>query len=182
MARESIRIEGLEAVVKTLRQLGPEMSKNGGPVRIALRKAAQVIQKKAQENVRKIVLEPNKDGRPSKSTGELERSIIVKRGRAPQGQKGETALVTIKPGGKRRYANNKKNRRSGRAGKTYEVPPPAFYGWFLERGTERMRAHPWFRPAVDATKVQVLQTFALELPRAIVALQKKLAKTNGAKT
>jgi HK97 gp10 family phage protein len=183
MAREVVRLEGLDAVLKTLRELGPAASQKGGPVRAVLRKAAKIIEVQAKANVAAIVAEPNIGGLDSKSTGLLEKSIRIRRLRAPpSGGKGEAFVVSVGKGIKRKYAANKRNVRTGRAGKTYELPPPAFYGWFLERGTERMRAHPWARPAFDQKKNEALAVFVNELPKAIVRLQKKLAKENRAKT
>jgi HK97 gp10 family phage protein len=182
MARETVRLEGLREAVKTLKELGPLAGQRGGPVRAVLRKAAQIVVVQAKANVRAIIAEPNLGGVDSKSTGLLENSVTARRMRkTPSGAKGEAYVVTVKRGGNRKYAANVKNVRSGRAGKTYEVPPPAFYGWFLEYGTERMRAHPWIRPAYDQKKAEALALFVRDLPKAIVALQKKLAKKNGAK-
>ena len=87
---EGVRIEGLDGIIGMLKQLPPEVvSKRGGPVRAALRKAAVVVQKEAQANVRRIVAEPNIGGRPSRSTGALEKAITVIRRRPRGGINGE---------------------------------------------------------------------------------------------
>ena len=80
MAIESFRVEGLAGVLDTLKQLPPELvSKNGGPVRTALRKAAVLIQKQAQANVQSIMDTPNAGGMPAESTGLLLKNIITQR-------------------------------------------------------------------------------------------------------
>jgi hypothetical protein len=126
MARELVRIDGLGGVLDTLRQLPPALvSTRGGPVRVALRKAAVLIQRAAQQNVRRIVEEPNRGGRPSFSTGALEASIRVRRLRMRAGVNGEAYWVGI---GKvtRKYANTKQNRRRRRVGADYEILPPTY--------------------------------------------------------
>lgn len=181
VARESIRIEGLEGVLATLRQLPAEVvSKNGGPVRAALRKAALVIQRQAQANVDKIVADPNIGGRASKSSGALRDAITSKRVRMPAGVKGERFWVGIAPL-KKKYADTKQNRRKQRVGKSYVVLPPAYYAWFLERGTERQGAKPFMRPAFEARKGEAVAIFTRELPVAIDRIVKRLAHSNRVK-
>lgn len=168
MARESVRIEGLEGVVKTLRALPAELvSKNGGPVRYALRKAAVVIQKQMQTNVRSIVLEPNEDGRPTESTGLLEKNIAVKRS-APRGKKGEGMLVYVR---RKMYPS---------IGKWKPRSTPQI-ARLLEYGTAKMRPHKFILPAFDAKKNEALRVFAEAINSRLAALVKKVAQANGAK-
>ena len=87
MAIESFRVEGLQGVLDTLKQLPPELvSKNGGPVRTALRKASVLIQKQAQANVQSIMDTPNAGGMPAESTGLLLKNIITQRIKPPRGR------------------------------------------------------------------------------------------------
>lgn len=166
MAREVVRIVGLEGVTKTLRELGPAAAKRGGPVGQAVRKAAKVIQAQEIENVRAIILEPNEGGLPSESTGLLEKNIVVTRGRLPAGVKGERFNVRVR---RKPYPKE----RSGT--KTVVTSQVAR---LLEGGTAKMRAHPFIRPAFDAKKQAALNVIVTELPKAIVRLQKKIAKAN----
>ena len=146
--RVDIEIAGLDGVLEMLKSLPADVvSKRGGPVKAALRKAAIIIQKQAQQNMRKIVAEPNKDGKPSKSTGSLEKAVTVGRGKYLGGLNGERYMVWL-PKIKKKYANTRDNVRKRRAGKTYYVEGPQFYGRFLEYGTAKMTAKPWLRPAV----------------------------------
>jgi HK97 gp10 family phage protein len=148
MNRVDVEISGIDGVLDMLKNLPPEVvSKRGGPVKKALRKAAVIIQKEAQKNIRNIVLEPNKDGRPTKSTGSLEKAVTVGRGKYMGGSLGERYMVWL-PREKRKYANTKENVRKRRVGKTYTVESPQFYGRFLEYGTSKMQKKPWLRPAL----------------------------------
>lgn len=154
------KIEGLSELLETLTRLPPEIvSKGGGPIRVALRKAAVVIQREAQANVRRIVLEPNKGGRPTRSTGLLERSIIVSRRKPRSGFKGERFQVRVKRGAK--------NPKGVTANK---------YGGILEFGYETVAAKPWLRPAFEARKQEALSTFMNELRKRIDAAAKKARK------
>jgi hypothetical protein len=90
MAREEFRIEGLDAVVRTLNSLPAELvSKRGGPVRTALQKAAKRIQQDEQANLQRIIDTPNVGEEASESSGLLRDNIVVKRGRLAGGEKGE---------------------------------------------------------------------------------------------
>lgn len=173
MARESVRVVGLEGVLKTLRQLPPEMvSKNGGPVKAALRKAAQVLQAQAQENVQRIVDTPNIGGLPTESIGLLKRSIVVARGKQmPSGGKGEIQLVKIRRNQK--YPAELQD-------KTGKLSA-AKVGRLLEQGTERRSAMPWLRPAFDAKKGEAVSTFVVEINKRLARLVKKLARQNQVK-
>lgn len=148
MDRVDVEISGIDGVLDMLKNLPADVvSKRGGPVKKALRKAAVIIQKEAQNNIRKIVLEPNKDGKPSKSTGSLEKAVTVGRGKYLGGTLGERYMVWL-PREKKKYANTRENVRKRRAGKTYTVESPQFYGRFLEYGTSKMQKKPWLRPAL----------------------------------
>lgn len=181
MPVESFRIEGLKGVIDTLKSLPPELvSRRGGPIRTALRKAAKVIQDEAKLNVRNIVAEPNLGGVPTRSTGALEKSITIKRRRPRAGVNGEVFTVGISKV-KGTYGDTKKNRRSGKVGNQYDQLPPTFYAWFLEFGTERMRAHPFMRPAFDAKKQEAVDTFVTETNKGIERVYKKLKRQNRVK-
>jgi HK97 gp10 family phage protein len=154
------KIEGLSELLETLTRLPPEIvSKGGGPVRVALRKAAVIIQREAQSNVRRIVLEPNKDGRDSRSSGTLEKAIIVSRRKPRSGFKGERFQVRVKRGAK--------NPKGVTANK---------YGGVLEFGYEGVPAKPWLRPAFESRKQEALTTFMNELRKRIDAAAKKARK------
>ena len=73
---EIVRLEGLKELLETMQRLAPEIvSRRGGPVRVALRKAAVVVQKEYRANVDRIAAE----GETNESTGTLRKAIIVSR-------------------------------------------------------------------------------------------------------
>lgn len=152
---ELVHIKGLDGILKTLKALPPEIvSKRGGPVRAALRKAAAVVQKEAQENVDRLV----QDGETAESTGTLRKALIVSR-KKPGNFKGERFWLRIKRG-----AKNPK-------GVTANT-----YGGALEFGDDRAPAKAWMRKAWEAKKEQALDTFLREIPKAIDAAIKRAKK------
>lgn len=152
---ELVHIKGLDELLKTLKALPPEIvSKRGGPVRAALRKAAAVVQKEAQENVDRLV----QDGETAESTGTLRKALIVSR-KKPGNFKGERFWLRIKRG-----AKNPK-------GVTANT-----YGGALEFGDDRAPAKAWMRKAWEAKKEQALDTFLREIPKAIDAAIKRAKK------
>lgn len=166
MATVTVKLEGLKGVLDTLKSLPPELvSKNGGPVRLAARKALVPMREDAKANVRSIVAEPNKDGLPSESTGLLEQNIVISR--AKPRQNGERFLLRV-----RRKAYPKEG-----AGKTVTTPQ---VGRLLEYGTEKMVAHPWLRPAYEKNREGALHIFTAELNKGIARIVKKLARQNRA--
>lgn len=165
MPRELIRVEGLAGVFDTLKQLPPEVvSKAGGPVKAALKKAAEMLRDEARANVRAIIDTPNKGG-GDKSTGLLLLSIQAKRGRV-FGKKGEAQVVSIKRG--QRYPAN----RQGENGTLTATQ----IGRQLEYGTEKRSPLPWLRPAFDAKKGAAVQLFADELKRRTTDVIKRLER------
>lgn len=157
-------MHGMEDVVKLLHALPQELvSKKGGPVSRALRKAANVIRAQAVANA-------------PQRTGLLKKSIIVTRARRmPAGVLGERYLVWMGRI-KKRYTNTRKNRRAGRAGNFYMQEGPAFYGSFLEYGTSKMRARPWLRPAVAARGADAVRAFEREITRQLEVIMRKLVQ------
>lgn len=142
-------MEGLEGVLDALKRLPPEIvSKNGGPVKAALRKAAQVIQGEWKLNLQRIIDTPNIGGQ-DESTGLYMQNIVVTRGRMPSGLKGERMVVRVRnkqyPGLKGKGSTTAANARR------------------LEYGTERRRPYPHIRPAFDAKKGEALDTFVREV-------------------
>ncbi len=167
MAVESFRVEGLQGVLDTLKQLPPELvSKNGGPVRTALRKAAVLIQKQAQANVQAIMDAPNAGGVPADASGLLLKNIVAQRIKPPRGQKGERFMVRVR---KKSYPGNA----------DWKKRTTAQIGALLEQGTEKRSPMPWMMPAFESKRAEAAQVFERELPAAIDRIVKKLAKQNG---
>jgi HK97 gp10 family phage protein len=158
MARQPIR--GLENILATLKALPPEIvSKGGGPVRSALRKGAVVFQKAYKENVSAIIDEPNKDGGTPANTGTLLKAIIVSRGKARGGFKGETYKVRIRRGAK---APN---------GQTANK-----YAGVMEFGYEGVPAKAPMRRAYEANKQSALSTIVDEMRKKTDSAVRKARK------
>lgn len=164
MARETIRIEGLAGVLDLLKQLPPEIvSKSGGPVKLALRDAANVLRDEARRNVNRIVTEPNVDGLPTDSTGLLEKNIVSGRSKPASGVKGERFAVRIR---RKPYAV-----ASGQ--KPVSTPQ---VGRLLEYGTEKMQPHAWLRPAFDSKKAEAVRVFVDGVNKRTAAVVKRLER------
>ena len=168
MAREVFKVEGLEGVLKSLQQLPKEISqKRGGPVRSALRKGANVIRKQARENVRRIVAEPNVGG-GDYSTGLLEKSITVVRGRPHRTLNGERMFVLVP-----------KRRRYPISDRTPTGIPVSTVGRMLEYGTSKRKPMPWMGPAFHAKKDEAVTTIVTELKKGVDKAVAALARRNG---
>ena len=164
MARETVRIEGLDDVVRRLKALGSEASKRGGPVRAGVRKGAVVIQKEMQANVQRIIATPNKGG-GDESTGMLEKSIKPMRAKANRrGLKGETFIVG--PAKRARYPIGDRNKTAISV---------ATVGKMLEYGTAKRKPMPFARPAFHAKKDEAVKVMTDETLRGIEKLERKLA-------
>lgn len=97
--------------------------------------------------------------------GDLQDSVVAASKKSnPAGT--HTAGVRVR-GRKRTYANNARNRRSGRAGKTYETQGPAYYWRFSELGTSKQPATPWVRPTWDAHESEITDAVRDRLASAI---------------
>jgi len=170
MADNAFHIEGLDGVLEALQALPKEVSqKNGGPVRRVLRKAANLIRDEAKKNVGRIVSVPNVGGGDF-STGLMEKSISVVRGRPHRALNGERMMVLIP-----------KRRRYPVSQRTPTGVSVATVGRMLEYGTEKRQPMPWMRPAFHAKKMEAVQLVVRELPRDIARLAAKLSRQKGGK-
>lgn len=164
MAVETVKIQGLEGVMKALKELPPELvSRRGGPVRTALRNASKILVEEAKANVQRIIDAPNIDGMPTKSIGHLQANIITVRD-SKMRARGERYYVRVR---RKRYPDNRTTKTA------------TGVGALLEHGTERRRPMPWLRPAFDAKKNEVVQFFPREINRQLDRITKKLARQNG---
>lgn len=157
-----IRVEGLAQLERNIEDLARTIGDKQatGIIASALRATANIVKDAAKQRV------------PVK-TGMLRDSLVVRKSRTGDGDIGVD--VSIKSINKK-YANNKKNRRSGRAGKKYKMPGMTFYAYFIERGTSKMRAQPFIRPAIDATKTLLPIAFQKNLAKAIERKVKRMRK------
>ncbi len=148
-------VKGLKELLHTLSQLPPEIvSKGGGPVRTAARKAGIVIQQEAMLNVDRLAAE----GQSNEATGLLKKSIIVSR-RKPFRFKGEQYWIRVK-----------------RRGKAVGGVAPSTYGAVLEFGDERIPAKSWLRRAAETKRQEATNVFVTELTKATAKAVRKAAK------
>lgn len=159
---ETVRVTGLDGVLERLQALPAAVgAKGGGPARAALAKGARVFRDQAIANA-------------PRDTGLLQESIVARRDSRP-GMAGASEAYYVGVRRKaRRYANTKRNRGKGRAGKTYFVDGTAFYWLFLEFGTEKMAARPFLRPAFESRKEDALNVIVTEMHAGIDRAVRKL--------
>lgn len=138
-------IEGLAEVVARLKALPAEIAgKNGGPLRKALAAAARVIRDDARARAPYAV-----DG----VGAHMRDQIVMKRDPNPRAtdNAAERYIVTVKYKAKR-YANNRRNRRAGLVGHSFQNFGDFHYWRFVEFGTSKMAPRPFMRAAFEAQK------------------------------
>jgi HK97 gp10 family phage protein len=155
-----IKLTGLDNVVSLLNSLPKEVvSKRGGPVAASLKKGAYVIAKPAALNIARAV--DSLGGEDHESTGLLQRSVIVSRGKALFSGNGERYLVRIK------------RRKYDRKGKTVTTLKTA---QLLEYGSGQQPAEPWLRPAFEQNAEKAITTTRDELLRSIDRIVARLKR------
>lgn len=160
MATTLQHVKGLDGLLDTLKALPPEIvSKGGGPVRASLRKGAVVLQQAYIEAIREIVAEPAPDGRPSESTGVLEKAAIVSRMRPKAGFKGEIYKLRVR-----------------RSAKYPDGTSANTVGGVLEFGDQRIQAKAPMRRSFDSKQSEALATIVAEMQKRTQAAIKKATK------
>lgn len=154
-----LKIDGLQELEKKLREMAPDLARNA--LRAAVGAAAKVVKDEASTRAE-----------PHKKTGALQANIYAKRDRKRSNDFGQTYIVGVR-NGQAKYANNKKNRRAGRAGKTYEDAGATFYWRFLEFGTVKMSPKPFLRPAFETKKVEAVEAIKERLWKRIEKIAKQ---------
>lgn len=163
---EVLKLSGLDGVLQTLKSLPPEVvSKRGGPVKTALRKAAVVIYKAADSNLAAVTANQSEEG-ARQNTGLLRKNLVVTRGKAPNSGKGERYLVRVR---------RKGYEREGQSVSTLKTAQ------LLEYGSSQQPAEPWLRPAFASKAEEAIKTAETELVRAIDRVVKKMAAANKGK-
>lgn len=98
-------------------------------------------------------------------TGALKSQIFTKRLRSPSASE-KTSIVGVR-GGLAKYANTKRNVRSGKAGQSYKTNGKTFYWKFIEFGTSKLAAYPFLRPAFDAKEQEAVKAMTDKLDERI---------------
>jgi len=155
-------ITGLDSLLGKLDSVTDDVKRKGG--RYALRKAAQIIVDKAKQNAQRIDdsetgrsiaenIAMRWNGRLFKRTGNLGFRIGVLTG----------SIRNMQPG----------NPDTGAGGAT----PHAY---LVELGTEKARAQPYLRPAMDTSMGEVTDEFVRQYERAVDRALKRAAKRQAA--
>jgi hypothetical protein len=155
-----IKLTGLDGVLDLLKSLPPEIvSRQGGPVKTALRNGARVIQREAALNLARATGSLSEDN--SESTGLLLKNLVVTRGKEPIGTKGERFLVRVR---------RKSYQRKGKPVTTLKTAQ------LLEYGSSQQPAEPWIRPAFASKAVEAIKTIERDLLIGIDRVVKKLSR------
>lgn len=157
MADVEFKLKGVDEVRKRLLELPKELQLK--PARSALGKAATIVRKQAQANALRID-DPN--------TGRRIADNIVQRFRGRYYRRTGDLMISVGVGTEKGRIP-KGNPDTGAKGNT-----PHWH--LLELGTENQRPQPFLRPAAEEAAAQVMDTFTLNMNKAIDQISKKLAK------
>lgn len=157
MADVDFKIKGLDEVRKRLQELPKELQLK--PARSALGKAAALVRKQAQANALRV---------DDPDTGRRIADNIIQRFRGRHFRRTGDLMVSVGVGTEKGRIP-KGNPDAGPKGNT-----PHWH--LLELGTEKMRAQPFLRPTAEEVAPQVMDTFALNMNKAIDQIVRKLAK------
>ncbi|WP_379921730.1 HK97-gp10 family putative phage morphogenesis protein [Erythrobacter sp. R86502] len=138
-------IGGFDELEKMLKELGPEIGTKAG--QIATRKAGQFVAKKVRAAA------PVGDGDTSRTYTTAAGPVTVDYGHL-----------------KRNIKVQKKRKNRRKTVGTIIGTGNAFWGRFLEFGTRKMAARPWFGPAMKSASGEALNVMKTELRKAITKL------------
>lgn len=154
------KLQGLEEALARMRDLTPQLRAKGA--RYAGRKGADVIAAAVRARARQI-----DDPLTAES---IEKNITARFSSRRYKQTGDVMFRVGVLGGAKPYGDTRENRRKQRVGKTYKTggdkanPGGDTWHWRLvEFGTERTRAQPFMRPAMDESVNPATDTFVREL-------------------
>jgi HK97 gp10 family phage protein len=158
--RETFKIEGLAELGKALRELPERVARNG--LRVSVYAGAKVVRDEARARAPKAAqsLGPNQP-----PPGTLKRSVIMKHIPELSSLTRQTFFVTVRHG--------KKYRKQGKKG---NLSQDAWYWRFVEFGTQKMRARPFLRPALEAKRREAGQAMKDRLSERIEMEASKLSR------
>lgn len=163
MSGATVKLHGLDGVLAMLQKLPAEVaSKGGGPALRALRKGGRVLQRAEQQNLDASMV--GDDDR--EATGLLRDNIVVSRGKAPIGSKGERVLVRIR---RKTYPD-----RTGKPVTTHKS------AHLKEYGSSQQTPRSFIRKAFNEKASEAMKTVETELVRDLDRLAAKLLKQGGA--
>jgi HK97 gp10 family phage protein len=165
---EHVHLHGLERTVRTLRELPSRLSgKNGGPVRGALFAAGRMIRDEA------ILRAPI--GSKTPNPGNLRKQVFIFRDKNPRASTGaaERYIISVRTGRKA------KARFKGSGGLRALTGGDAWYWFWVEFGTSKMKARPFMRPAFESRKRDALAVFSRDLSAGVRRLAAKVKREAG---
>lgn len=166
--KAEVELKGMAGVLETLKSLPYEIvAKRGGPVKLALKKGAQLIR---DEEKRLFESRLNERGW-NDTTGLLKDSIIASRGKPPTEFKGERYVVRFR----RRYYTNRNSADRGSYDTTIKVAQ------LFEYGSSHQPPRQFIRTAFANKAEQAMQLISEDLIKRIDLLVRKLAKQNEGK-
>jgi HK97 gp10 family phage protein len=159
MATTTVKVQGLDALLRGLHALPADLSKNAAFQ--GLNAAARVVRDEAKR--RAPVLKGAARGR---KPGTLRAAIRASRSRLSKPAQGwHEVIVRVKPLKGHQIARFKKQTGLAAA----DNPNDPYYWWWVEFGTQKMAARPFLRPAFDGTKSQQLEALRKRLRDRILA-------------
>ena len=159
---DEIKVNGLAQLEKTLKALPDRLGKK--VVMQALRKAANVIKKDAQNRVPVL-----KEATPYRNPGTVKKAIKVRKSK----QDKYGVYVGVKPLAVKKIMEFK--------GDSAQNPNDPYYWWQLEFGNVNMPAHPFLRPAFESNVQASIKEFENYAKDRVVVEAEKLAKEKGMK-
>ncbi|MDH6185484.1 HK97-gp10 family putative phage morphogenesis protein [Polaromonas sp. CG_23.6] len=157
---EFMQLTGFKELAAALRELPERVARNG--LRAAVNAGAGVIKQEA------IAKAPE-------ATGALKANFYQKQIREQSGPMQQTFYVGVRKG-VAKYASNKANKRSGKAGKAYKDDGTTFYWRFMEFGTSKIAPRPFLRPAFETKKEDAVNAIGAKLDERIQKYARELAK------
>lgn len=178
MAETVIKLQHADDIMRMLRELPAEVvSKRGGPVKLGLKKGAQVILKQAKANLQASIARPGKTQGEVESTGLLLKSLVASRSKPLPGTNGERYVVRVK---RKSYKRAAELRAVGRKAKKEVAVTTLKTAQLLEYGSSQQQAEPWLRPAFASRAEEAIRTAEREtlngLEKAAQRLMKGAAK------
>lgn len=131
------KIEGLDGVLRKMRELSPKLQKKG--LVAAVRKGANIVRDDARNRAKQF----DDPSTPRPIWKEIVSKVNGRRGR----QEGGVVMQVGIRGGARKSGDN------------------VFYWRFLEFGTEKMAARPFMRPALESKAEAATDAIVTELNR-----------------
>jgi HK97 gp10 family phage protein len=146
---ENFHIEGLDHVLKNMRGLPVKLQKTA--MRRAGLQAMNIVRKAAAAGWKRV-------DDPATKNSQIWKKVKVKNF---QKKFGIVTKVGIEGGAvSKTYVSNRRNQRSGRAGKSYTVESPDTFHWrFYELGTSRQPARPIMVPALVSNITNVTNKY-----------------------